>query len=67
MPPIVKKDKKKKKKKKNIRFFIKFKHGKKQYEIDFKYDPLTDNPEKIATEMRDMLDFPDEKIEAIKK
>ena len=59
--------KKKKKKKKNIRFFIKFKHGKKQYEIDFIYDPLTDNPEKIATEMKDMTDFPDEKIEAIKK
>jgi hypothetical protein len=50
-----------------MRFFIKLKHGKKQYEIDFKYDPLNDNPEKIAKEMKDLLDFPDEKIEAIKK
>ena len=64
MAPIIKKEKKKKKKK--IRFYIKFKHGKKQYEIDFKYDPLNDNPEKIAKEMRDMLDFPEEKINAIK-
>jgi len=28
---------------------------------------LNDNPEKIAKEMRDMLDFPEEKINAIKK
>jgi hypothetical protein len=29
---------------KKLKFFIKFKLGKKQYEINFKYDMETDNP-----------------------
>jgi len=50
-----------------IKFFIKFKLGKKQYEIDFKYDTEHDNPQKIANEMRDSLNLPAEKIDAIKR
>jgi hypothetical protein len=41
--------------------------GKKQYEIDFKYDTEHDNPQKIANEMRDSLNLPAEKIDAIKR
>ena len=48
-----------------LKFFIKFKLGKKQYEIDFKYDMERDNPQLIAQEMREMLHLPQNKIDAI--
>ena len=48
-----------------LKFFIKFRLGKKQYEIDFKYDTELDNPQKIANEMKYSLHLPDEKIDAI--
>ena len=64
--PVKKPDKKKSKKKPNkIKINIKFKLGKKQYEIDFKYDLKKDNPQKIAIEMKDMLKLPEDKISAI--
>jgi hypothetical protein len=50
---------------KKVKFFIKFKLGKKQYEIDFKYDMEEDNPAMIAQEMREMLTLPPEKVNAI--
>ena len=50
---------------KKVKFFIKFKLGKKQYEIDFKYDMEEDNPSMIAQEMREMLQLPPEKVNAI--
>ena len=40
---------------KKLKFFIKFKLDKKQYEINFKYDMERDNPQLIAQEMREML------------
>jgi hypothetical protein len=48
-----------------LKFFIKFKLGKKLYEIDFKYDIEQDNPSLIAEEMREMLQLPPEKVKAI--
>jgi len=50
---------------KMLKFFIKFKLGKKQYEIDFKYDMERDNPALIAQEMKEMLHLPQSKIDAI--
>ena len=40
---------------KKLKFFINLKLGKKQYEINFKYDMERDNPQLIAQEMREML------------
>lgn len=54
-------------KKKQLTFFIKFKLGKKQYDIDFKYNMDEDNPQKIANEMKDLLNLPAEKIETIRE
>lgn len=54
------------KKDKKVKFFIKFKLGKKQYEIDFKYDLEQDNPQLIAQEMRENLHLPHEKVDVIK-
>ena len=45
-------------KNKTLKFFIKFKMGKKQYEIDFKYDLDRDNPTQIAKEMKENLKLP---------
>ena len=45
-------------KNKTLKFFIKFKMGKKQYEIDFKYDLERDNPSQIAKEMKENLKLP---------
>ena len=47
-----------KEKTKTLKFFIKFKMGKKQYEIDFKYDLERDNPSQIAKEMKENLKLP---------
>ena len=37
------------------------------YELQFKYDINADDPQKIANEMKESLNLPDEKILAIKK
>ena len=61
------KKKKKSKKSKILNFSVKFRLGKKQYEIDFKYNVDSDNPQIIANEMKVLLKLPDDKINEIKK
>ena len=57
----------KKKNKHLLKFIIKFKLGKKQYELFFNYDIKRDDPQKIASEMKESLNLPVEKIAAIQK
>lgn len=50
-----------------LNFSVKFKLKKMQYDIEFKYNVDTDNPEIIAKEMKALLKLPDDKINEIKK
>ena len=49
-----------------LKFDIKFRVNNTNYEIGFTYNLQEDNPEKIANEMKTMLQLPEEKINAIR-
>lgn len=58
--------KKKRVQPRTLKFDIKFRVNNTNYEIGFTYNLQEDNPEKIANEMKTMLQLPEEKINAIR-